>query len=246
MARSLNKIMLIGNCAAEPEVRAQQTTYKVVTFTVATNERRSNGQGGYTDTTEWHRITAWNALADIVTNYVHKGSKIYVEGRLRSQTYQDKTHPDVTHRTYEIVAENVILLDRRQDNVGGNNDYQQDYSNRPTGGWGATQEASPFAAQNAGFNQDANNNALSYGQSGTQQFPQTSFNNSSFNQSQGMASQNMSAFAQQPAAPAPQGSFAYNNGGYQNVLNQNNTQSTQSFGQNQAVTNPGMSDDVPF
>lgn len=244
MARSLNKIMLIGNCAAEPEVRAQQSTYKVVTFTVATNDRRSNGQGGYTDTTEWHRITAWNALADVVSNYVHKGSKIYVEGRLRSQTYQDKTHPDVTHRTYEIVAENIILLDRRQDNVGGNNDYQQDVSNRPNGGWGAPQDANAYAAQNAGFNQDTTNNAMSYGQSGTQQFTQPSFANSGFNQAQGVAPQNMNVYNQQPAAP--QGAFAYNNGGYQNALNQNNSQSAQNFGQNQAVTNPGMSDDVPF
>lgn len=117
---SVNKVILIGNVGKDPEVRYLENNLRVATITLATTERgyeMSNGTK-VPDRTEWHNIVLWRGLAEIAEKYVRKGSQIYIEGKLRTRTYDDKSG----NRRYvtEIVADNLQLLGRReQQNNGG-------------------------------------------------------------------------------------------------------------------------------
>lgn len=104
MARSLNKVMLIGNVGAEPEARMTQSGSKVVKLSLATNRKWGDGN----ERTEWHRLTFFGKLADIVEQYVSKGDRLYVEGRIEySQTQDDQG--GVKYWT-DIVAQELVML----------------------------------------------------------------------------------------------------------------------------------------
>ncbi len=108
MARSLNKVMLIGNVGAEPEIRTVGGGRKVAKVSIATNRSFTDRSGQQQEKTEWHRCTFWDKLADVVEQYVHKGDRIYVEGRLEySQTEDDKGN--VRYWTDIVVREMVML-----------------------------------------------------------------------------------------------------------------------------------------
>jgi len=113
MARSLNKAMLIGNLGREPEMRYTPDGKPIATFSVATSRSRRDPNGNWMDETEWHRIVAWDRLAETASQYLHKGSKVYVEGRIQSRKYTDNS--GVERTVYEIVANDLTLLDRRVD-----------------------------------------------------------------------------------------------------------------------------------
>lgn len=109
----MNKVMLIGNVGKEPDVRYYDADQPVATFTLATTERGYTLQNGtkVPDRTEWHNVVLWRGLARIAEKYVHKGDKVYVEGRLRYRTYDDSKG----QRRYvtEILGENMELLTPR-------------------------------------------------------------------------------------------------------------------------------------
>ncbi|MEJ2187063.1 MAG: single-stranded DNA-binding protein [Gemmatimonadota bacterium] len=108
MARSLNKVMLIGNVGAEPEIRTTPSGTKLAKVSLATNRQFSDRSGQQQEKTEWHRLTFWDRTADIVERYVHKGDRLYVEGRLEySQTQDDQGN--VKYWTDIIVREMVML-----------------------------------------------------------------------------------------------------------------------------------------
>ena len=112
MARGLNKAMLIGNLGREPEMRYTPDGKPIATFSIATNRSRRDPNGNWMDETEWHRIVAWDRLAETAGQYLHKGSKVYVEGRIQSRKYTD--NGGVERTVYEIVANDLTLLDRRE------------------------------------------------------------------------------------------------------------------------------------
>lgn len=120
----INKVILVGNVGMDPEVRSLETGVKVARVRLATTERIFNRQTNEsTEHTEWHTVTLWRGLADVVDKYVRKGSQIYIEGRLRSREWeQDGQKRYAT----EIVADEMKLLGRRQEGApvqqGG---YQQ-------------------------------------------------------------------------------------------------------------------------
>lgn len=117
----INKVILVGNVGLDPEVRSLETGVKVARVRLATTERIFNRQTNEsTEHTEWHTITLWRGLAEVVDKYVRKGSQIYVEGRLRSREWEKDGQK---HYATEIVADELKLLGRRQDNPQG--DYQQ-------------------------------------------------------------------------------------------------------------------------
>jgi single-strand DNA-binding protein len=120
MARSLNKVMLIGNLGKDPELRYTSGGIAVATFTLATNETRKDADGNPQEKTEWHNIVAWRKLAEIVGEYCKKGKRLYVEGRLQYRTYDDKNTGQKRYVT-EIIADNLLMLDSRQasDNSSG-------------------------------------------------------------------------------------------------------------------------------
>ena len=90
MSRALNKVMLIGNVGAEPEVRTTPNGTRVAKVSLATNRTWSDRSGQQQEKTEWHRLTFWDKLAEIVERYVHKGDRLYVEGRIEYSQTQDE------------------------------------------------------------------------------------------------------------------------------------------------------------
>lgn len=110
MARSLNKVMLIGNLGKDPELRYTTAGVAVATFTIATNESWKDQDGNLQEKTEWHNIVAWRKLAEICGEWLKKGKKVYVEGRLQTRNYDDKNTGTKRYIT-EVVVDNMIMLD---------------------------------------------------------------------------------------------------------------------------------------
>ncbi|MFH0805151.1 MAG: single-stranded DNA-binding protein [Patescibacteria group bacterium] len=108
---NLNKVMIIGNVTRDPEVRKTPTGQSVTSIGVATNRRWTDQKTGQKqEQVEYHSVVAWRKLADIVGQYLRKGSKVYVEGRLQTRSWNDQSGNKRTKT--EIVAENLIMLDR--------------------------------------------------------------------------------------------------------------------------------------
>ncbi len=121
MARSLNKVMLIGNVGAEPEIRTVSGGRKVAKVSIATNRSFTDRSGQRQEKTEWHRCTFFERLADLVEQYVHKGDRIYVEGQLEySQTEDDKGN--VRYWT-DIVVRDMVMLGSGGGSGGPSGDY---------------------------------------------------------------------------------------------------------------------------
>jgi single-strand DNA-binding protein len=112
MAKSLNKVMLIGNLGKDPELRYTPSGVAVATFTIATNESWKDQDGNLQERTEWHTIVAWRKLAEICAEWLKKGKKIYIEGRIQTRSFDDKNTGAKRYVT-EIVADNMIMLDSR-------------------------------------------------------------------------------------------------------------------------------------
>ncbi len=122
----VNKVILIGNVGMDPEVRTVEGGAKVARVRLATTERLYDRQSGETkEHTEWHTITLWRGLADVVDRYVRKGSQIYVEGRLRTREWMDKDNNK--RYTTEILADTMNLLGRRSDNPASDGPRQGGY-----------------------------------------------------------------------------------------------------------------------
>ncbi len=116
MPKSVNKVILVGNVGKDPEVRYSQSGTPVANFSVATNERFKDRNDEWQERTEWHNIVAWQRLAEIVGEYVAKGSKVYVEGNLQTTSWEDRQSGERKYRT-EIVARDLLL--GPQENSGG-------------------------------------------------------------------------------------------------------------------------------
>lgn len=115
MSRSLNKVTLIGNLGADPEVRSTANGSRVATLSLATSRQWKNQSGERQEKTEWHRVICWNnkgsTLADVVERYCKKGDKLYVEGSIEYRSWQDREGQ--TRYTTEITARELILLSSR-------------------------------------------------------------------------------------------------------------------------------------
>ena len=114
----LNKAMIIGNLTRDPEVRTTPGGLQVTSFGIATNLNWTDQSGQKQEKVEFHNIVAWRKLAEIIGQYLKKGSKVYIEGRLQTRNWDDKETGKKMYRT-EIVADNMIMLDKK-----GSSDYQ--------------------------------------------------------------------------------------------------------------------------
>ncbi len=118
MARGINKVILVGNVGGDPEVRYMPNGNAVATISVATSETWKDKQtGDKQERTEWHRVVCFNKLGEIASEYVRKGSKLYVEGSLRTRKWQDAQGQD--RYTTEIVASDIQMLDSKGAGSGG-------------------------------------------------------------------------------------------------------------------------------
>ncbi|RKY65186.1 MAG: single-stranded DNA-binding protein [Candidatus Latescibacterota bacterium] len=111
MARGVNKAILVGNLGADPELRYTPSGRPVATFRIATTDVWTDANGERQERTEWHRIVAWDRLAEICGEYLRKGSKVYIEGRIQTRTWEDQN--GVQRYTTEIVARDMRMLDTK-------------------------------------------------------------------------------------------------------------------------------------
>ena len=110
MAKSLNKVMLIGNLGKDPELRYTTSGIAVATFSLATSDSWKDQDGNQQEKTEWHNIVAWRKLAEICGEWLKKGKKVYIEGRIQTRSYDDKNTGQKRYMT-EVVADSLIMLD---------------------------------------------------------------------------------------------------------------------------------------
>jgi single-strand DNA-binding protein len=128
---SLNKVLLIGNLGRDPETRYLPSGGAVCNFSIATSERFNDKSGQKQERTEWHNIVMYGKLAEIAQQYLKKGSNVYIEGRIQTSKWQDKTTGQDKYKT-EIVADQMQMLGGRGQGGGqGGDDFNQEYSPAP-------------------------------------------------------------------------------------------------------------------
>lgn len=128
---SVNKVILIGRLGKDPEVRKINATTTVCNFPLATNESYKNQDGSYTEQTEWHNIVMWRGVAERAERILKKGSTIFVEGKLRTRSWEDKENNK--RYTTEIVVENFQLLDKREPGSSNQQANTEQKTNSETG-----------------------------------------------------------------------------------------------------------------
>jgi len=125
MSGSINKVILIGRLGKDPEVRSTPSGATLARFSIATDEKFTDKSGEKQERTEWHNIVAWSKLAEICGQYLKKGKLVYIEGSLRTDSWDDKESGVKKYKT-EIVAQTMQMLDRRGDDEGGgSSNYSQ-------------------------------------------------------------------------------------------------------------------------
>lgn len=111
--RGVNKVTLVGNLGRDPDIQYIEGEIPVAKFPLATTEMRKERNGNVISETEWHTVVLWRGLAELASKYLHKGSLVYIEGRLRTRSWEDK---DKNRRFQtEIVGENLVMLEKRRD-----------------------------------------------------------------------------------------------------------------------------------
>jgi len=125
MAKSVNKVILLGNVGKDPEVKFLPSGQPVANFSIATSERFKDKSGEFQERTEWHNLVAYARLAEIVRDYVKKGSKLYAEGRLTTRSWDDKDTGKKVYRTEIVLAELSLLSGRGEGGEGGGGSYSK-------------------------------------------------------------------------------------------------------------------------
>jgi single-strand DNA-binding protein len=118
MAKSVNKVILIGNLGKDPEVKYTPSGMAVARFSLATTDRVKDKEGNWQDRTEWHNLVAFQRTAEIASEYLKKGSKVYIEGRLHNDSWDDKETGQKKYRT-EVIINDLVLLGGRDAGEGG-------------------------------------------------------------------------------------------------------------------------------
>lgn len=155
MAKGVNKVFLLGNVGKDPEMRATQGGMVIAQLTLATADRQKDQTGNWVDKTEWHNLVCFNRTAEIVRDYVKKGSQIFIEGKIQTRSWDDKESGQKKYRT-EILVNELSLLGGRGggDREGGASYGNQSSGNQSSGGYGGGQ-----GGYNRGSGGGANNTA---------------------------------------------------------------------------------------
>ncbi|HEY1808940.1 MAG TPA: single-stranded DNA-binding protein [Acidobacteriaceae bacterium] len=133
MAKSVNKVILVGNVGKDPEIKVAGSGASVATFSLATSDRTKDQQGNWTDRTEWHNLVAFQRTAEIIRDYVKKGAKLYVEGRIQTRSWDDKESGQKKYRT-EIIVNDLVLLSGRGEGDSGGSSRGSSYDQRQPAG----------------------------------------------------------------------------------------------------------------
>jgi single-strand DNA-binding protein len=152
MAKGVNKVFLLGNVGKDPEIRTTAGGMTVASFSLATAERAKGADGQWTDKTEWHNLVCFQRTAEIVRDYVKKGSQIFVEGKIQTRSWDDKTSGEKKYKT-EILVNDLSLLGGRGEGGGGERSSGSSYSSSRSAatpayaGGGASSSAPDYADQ---------------------------------------------------------------------------------------------------
>ena len=149
MARGVNKVILLGNVGKDPEIRTTQGGMTVASFSLATAERAKDQAGNWTDKTEWHNLVAFQRTAEIVRDYVKKGSQLYIEGKIQTRSWDDKESGQKKYRT-EILVNDLQLLGGRGDGASSGGGYERSsggYATNPTRSSAPSAPANDYAEQ---------------------------------------------------------------------------------------------------
>ena len=140
MAKGVNKVFLLGNVGKDPEIRSTAGGMTVASFSLATADRQKDAQGNWADKTEWHNLVCFQRTAEIVRDYVKKGTQIFVEGKIQTRSWDDKTSGEKKYKT-EILVNELSLLGGRGEGApaGGGSSYSKPAS---SGGYDQRQPAS--------------------------------------------------------------------------------------------------------
>ncbi|MEA2490666.1 MAG: single-strand DNA-binding protein [Acidobacteriota bacterium] len=146
---SVNKVILVGRLGKDPEIRSVPSGTSVAKFTIATDEKFTDRSGEKQERTEWHNIVAWGKLAEICGQYLKKGKLVYIEGSIRTDSWDDKESGQKKYRT-EIIANTMQMLDRRDEAGSGGGGYGGGYSqsrpsNTDSAGGGRSAPSNDFA-----------------------------------------------------------------------------------------------------
>ncbi|HWT65348.1 MAG TPA: single-stranded DNA-binding protein [Terracidiphilus sp.] len=131
MAKSVNKVILLGNVGKDPEIRSTPSGTLVATLTLATSDRQKDAQGNWQDRTEWHNLVAFTRTAEIIRDYVKKGNKLYIEGKIQTRSWDDKESGQKRYRT-EIIINDMSLLSGRDEGSSGGYSRSSSSSSNPS------------------------------------------------------------------------------------------------------------------
>ncbi|MEJ7609632.1 MAG: single-stranded DNA-binding protein [Ferruginibacter sp.] len=123
--RGVNRVMLIGNLGKDPDMQFLEGNIGVAKFSLATTETYKDRSGRLISQTEWHTIVLWRGLAELAQKYLHRGSLVYIEGRLKTRSWEDK-EGNKKFAT-EIVGDNLIMLDKKNDSTPGSGDESPEF-----------------------------------------------------------------------------------------------------------------------
>lgn len=132
MAKSINRVTILGTLGQDPELRSTSGGKSVCSLSIATNESYKDQSGEWKESTDWHRVQLWDRLADVASQYLSKGSKVYIEGKLRYGSYEKD---GITRYTTDIVARELIMLDRPDSSGGGRSQGGSNRVNEDNGGY---------------------------------------------------------------------------------------------------------------
>jgi single-strand DNA-binding protein len=134
MAKGVNKVLLLGNVGKDPEIRATANGMTVASFSLATADRAKDAQGNWGDKTEWHNLVAFQKTAEVVRDYVKKGTQLFIEGKIQTRSWDDKESGQKKYRT-EIIVNDLTLLGSKQGGESSGGGYSKSntasYDQRP-------------------------------------------------------------------------------------------------------------------
>lgn len=133
MAKSVNKALLLGYVGKAPEIRSTAGGTLAASFSLATTERQEDRQGNWTDRTEWHNLVAYGRTAEIVRDYVNKGTHLFIQGKIQTRSWDDKESGQKKYRTEIVVFDLTLLGDSRGENGRSGRDNGQSESGRRAG-----------------------------------------------------------------------------------------------------------------
>lgn len=122
MAGTVNRVILVGRLGKDPEIKSIPSGTTLAKFSLATDEKFTDRSGEKQERTEWHNIVAWGKLGEICGQYLKKGKLVYIEGSLRTDSWEDKESGQKKYRT-EVIASSMQMLDKRSDDDGGSGSY---------------------------------------------------------------------------------------------------------------------------